>query len=516
MITTYVPGLALTPGEQTAMATALRDFEQRYPAYTRTTVLDDLRARDYARLDATGQIYLDYTGGCLYGESQLARHRDLLAGAVFGNPHSQNIPSREATAQVEATRAQVLDFFRASPEEYEVVFTPNATGALRLVGESYPFGPGGRFLLTFDNHNSVNGIRQFARASGASVTYVPLTPAELRVSEEALGRHLEAATSARGHHFRRRRSGSATGSLFAFPAQSNFSGVQHPLTWIAQAQAAGFDVLLDAAAFAPSNRLDLSRWHPDYVSVSFYKIFGYPTGIGALLVRHPALAKLRRPWYSGGTITFSSVQAEATSGAGFYLTPGPAGFEDGTVDYLGIPAVGIGLDHITSVGVEIIHTRVMCLTGWLLDALGALRHGNGAPVVRIYGPAGTDRRGATIAMNFFDPAGVLIDSVRVERQANMARISLRSGCHCNPGVREVALGFTTEVMAAAFKDKDRLRYDEFLQVIDGKTSGAARASIGLATTFADVYRFWEFALGFRDIPSDSVDAGEHRSAVLLS
>jgi molybdenum cofactor sulfurtransferase len=497
---------AVTLTGKAAMAAALRDFEQRYPAYAGTAVLDDMRARDYTQLDATGHIYLDYTGGGLYADSQLARHQELLAGAVFGNPHSQNVPSQEATAQVEATRAQILEFFRASPGEYEVIFTPNATGALRLVGESYPFGPGGRYLLTFDNHNSVNGIRQFARAKGASVTYLPLTPADLRVSQEALARHLQAATSVRRRRFGRRRSGSAARNLFAFPAQSNFSGVQHPLAWIAQAQAAGYDVLLDAAAFAPTNRLDLSRWHPDYVSLSFYKIFGYPTGIGALLVRRPALAKLHRPWYAGGTITFSSVRAEASPGGGFYQTPGPAGFEDGTVDYLGIPAVGIGLDHISSVGVETVHTRVMCLTGWLLEALSALRHSNGAPVVRIYGPAGTDRRGATIAMNFFDPSDVLIDSVRVERRANRAAISLRSGCHCNPGVRETTLGFSTQEMAAAFKDKDRLRYEEFLQVIDGKTTGAARASIGLVTTFADVYRFWEFAGGFRDVPSDAVGA----------
>ena len=504
MITAHDLTPAVTPAGQAAMAAALADFKRRYPAYARTAVLDDMRARDYTRLDATGHVYLDYTGGGLYADSQLARHRDLLARAVFGNPHSQNLPSREATALVEATRAQILEFFRASPEEYEVIFTPNATGALRLVGESYPFGPGSRYLLTFDNHNSVNGIRQFARAKGASVSYVPLAPADLRVSEETLARHLAAAAPVRRRLARR--SGLATGNLFAFPAQSNFSGVQHPLAWIAQAQEAGYDVLLDAAAFAPANRLDLSRWHPDYVSLSFYKIFGYPTGIGALLVRRPALARLHRPWYAGGTITFSSVRAEATPGGGFYLTPGPAGFEDGTVDYLGIPAVGIGLDHIDSAGIETVHTRVMCLTGWLLVALGALRHSNGAPVVRLYGPAGTGRRGATIAMNFFDPSGVLIDSVRVERRANMAGISLRSGCHCNPGVREVALGFSAKEMAAAFKDKDRLRYQEFLQVIDGKTTGAARASLGLVTTFADVYRFWQFAGGFRDVPSDALGA----------
>jgi len=493
---------AATLTSTTRMAAALGDFERRYPAYAHTAVLDDMRARDYTRLDATSQVYLDYTGGGLYAESQLARHQELLVRTVFGNPHSENLPSLEMSAQVAATRARILEFFRASPGEYEVIFTPNATGALRLVGESYPFGPESQYLLTFDNHNSVNGIRQFARARGASVSYVPLVPAGLRVSEEAMGRHLEIAEPRR--RFTRRRSASRASRLFAFPAQSNFSGVQHPLAWIGQAQEAGYDVLLDAAAFAPTNRLDLSRWHPDFVSLSFYKIFGYPTGIGALLARKPALAKLHRPWYAGGTITFSSVRAEATPGEGFYLTPGPAGFEDGTLNYLGIPAVGIGLDHIDKVGVEIIHTRVMCLTGWLLQALGALRHSNGAPVVRIYGPAGTDRRGATIAMNFFDPTGVLIDSVRVERRANTAGISLRSGCHCNPGVREVALGFSKTEMAAAFKDKEGLRYEEFLHVIDGKTTGAARASIGLVTTFADVYRFWEFAEGFRDVAAAAV------------
>ena len=107
---------------------------------------------------------------------------------------------------------------------------------------------------------------------------------------------------------------------------------------------------------------------------------------------------------------------------------------------------------------------------------------------------------------------MLIDSVRVERRANRAGISLRSGCHCNPGVREVALGYSAAEMAAVFNDKDRLGYEEFLHVIDGKTTGAARASIGLVTTFADVYRFWEFAARFRDLPSDAVEAPspEHR------
>jgi len=282
-------------------------------------------------------------------------------------------------------------------------------------------------------------------------------------------------------------------NLFAYPAQSNFTGVQHPLDWIAQAQAKGWDVMLDAALFAPSNRLDLSRWHPDFVDISFYKIFGYPTGMGCLLVRKTAAQKLRRPWYAGGTITFSSVVA-----LDHYLTPGPAGFEDGTVNYLSIPAVEIGLKLIESVGIDLIHTRVMCLTGWLIEQLLALRHSSGSPLIRLYGPASTQMRGGTVQVNFFDPAGRMFDCYSVERLANEQRISLRAGCHCNPGARELALGFTKEDLAPCFRDKDRLTFEQFLHVIDGKTTGALRASIGLVTNFSDVYKYIRFAESFLD------------------
>ena len=109
----------------------------------------------------------------------------------------------------------------------------------------------------------------------------------------------------------------------------------------------GWDVLLDAAAFVPTNRLSLSRWHPDYVALSFYKLLGYPTGIGCLIARREALAALRRPWFSGGTITVVSV-----AGDGHYLADGEAAFEDGTIDFLGLPAIEIGLRHVTAVGLD--------------------------------------------------------------------------------------------------------------------------------------------------------------------
>jgi selenocysteine lyase/cysteine desulfurase len=462
------------------LESALAAFRRAYPAYDATGRLDELRATEYGRLDRQGHVYLDYTGGSLYAECQVRDHLALLSEAVLGNPHSHNLTSMAMTRLVEQARAYVLRYFNASPDEYMVIFTPNATGALKLLGESYPFEPGDRYALTFDNHNSVNGIREFARARGATVSYVPVVLPDLRVDEAHLAAVL--ATARPGGH-----------NLFAYPPQSNFTGVQHPLAWIEHAQARGWDVLLDAAAFAPTNRLDLGRWHPDFVDLSFYKMFGYPTGTGCLLARKAAARKLRRPWFAGGTITFSSVVAHD-----HYLTPGPAGFEDGTVNYLSLPAVELGLKFIESIGIGLIHTRVMCLTGWLIDRLRALRHVNGQPLIRLYGPASTERRGGTIQVNYLDPAGRLWDCVEVERRANAERISLRAGCHCNPGAREVALGFTRADLAPCFRDKERLTFEQFLHVIDGKTTGALRASIGLVTTFADVYKYGQFAETFID------------------
>ena len=462
--------------------TSRQAFDQAYPEYGGTIVLDALRASDYARLDADDHVYLDYTGGSLYADSQILKHQDLLTRHVFGNPHSASLSSTETTNLVERTRRAVLAWFNATAGDYTAVFTINATGALRLVGESYPFAPGARFVLTFDNHNSVNGIREFARAKGASVEYAPLTVPDLRIDDPRLDALLSqnAPTSAK---------------LFAFPAQSNFSGVKHPLELVDRAHAKGWDVLLDAAAFVPTNRLDLSTVKPDFVAISFYKMFGYPTGVGCLLIRNSVLPKLRRPWFAGGTVNFATVQGHA-----HILAPGEAGFEDGTLNYLSIPAVEIGLQHLAHVGLDTIQIRVRCLTGWLLRQLLDLRHSNGRHMVRIYGPATTAMRGGTVTLNFYDPDGHLLDYRRVEELAGGQRISLRTGCFCNPGAGEAAEGLTESDVLAALEEGE-MTLPRFLQVIQhrgGKSAGAIRVSLGIVSNFEDVDRFVQLATSLRN------------------
>lgn len=455
-------------------------FLKDHPSYIGTGKLDDLRATEYARLDASEHIYLDYTGGGLYAESQVRQHHELLSQNVFGNPHSSNPTSLSATHYLEQARAYVLKFFNASPNEYEVIFTANASGALKLVGESYPFAKGGHYLLTFDNHNSVNGIREFAHARGAQVTYIPVALPDMRVDSANLDEYL--AVGKNGGN-----------NLFAYPAQSNFSSVQHPLEWVEKAHAAGWDVLLDAAAFAPTNFLDLSQIKPDFIPLSFYKIFGYPTGIGALIARKQALAKLHRPWFAGGTITVASVQGDK-----YYLADGHTAFEDGTPDYLDIPAVEIGLKYIESIGYGIIHERVKCLTGWLLSNITQMKHSTGEPLARIYGPTNMEARGGAVTINFFDKDGQPINHRSIEGDANQVNISLRTGCFCNPGAGEIALGISRLELDVCFTSpghEDRLSIDDFSLCIDGKNSGAVRISVGMVTNFNDVQAFLHFCEG---------------------
>ena len=87
----------------------LKRFLDQHPAYAATAVLDELRAREFGRLDAQGHVYLDFTGAGLYAASQVREHAELLEKGVFGNPHSANPTSTATTHAVESARAAVLE-----------------------------------------------------------------------------------------------------------------------------------------------------------------------------------------------------------------------------------------------------------------------------------------------------------------------------------------------------------------------------------------------------------------------
>jgi len=431
-----------------------------------------LRAREFSRLDAADHAYLDYTGSALYPERLVTEHAESLRHAVLGNPHSESPASRASTALVHAARERVLRFFDADPDEYLVCFTANTTGAIHLVAQGFAFGPDAPFILAADDHNSVNGVRAYAERAGARVHYLPLDD-ELRLHDPAS----RLAVLRRTH---------VGPGLVAFPAQSNFSGVQHPLALVERARSLGYTVLLDAAAFVPTSPLSLRRVPADFVACSFYKIFGYPTGVGALVARRDALARLRRPWFAGGTVEYVSVQHGS-----HLLREGADGFEDGTVSFLDAGAVIRGLDFMDEIGMARLRRHVSTLVASLVERLCALTHADGSPMIRVYGPRDRYDCGGTVTFNVLDARGDALPYEIVEEHARRAGVSVRGGCFCNPGASEAAFGFVRERAAQCIAETSREgwsleRFARRMRECGGAHAiGAVRASIGMATNERD-------------------------------
>jgi len=425
-----------------------------------------LRAREFGRLDALGLAYLDYAASALPGVSQLRAHHAFLVESVLGNPHSESAPSRASAEVIERARRLVLDFFDVDASTHDVCFTANTSAAIKLVAESYPFGARAGLLLTADNHNSMNGVREYARRAGARVRVVPLDH-ELRL------RDAEPCLAGEAEH---------GGGLFALPAQSNFSGVRHPLALVTRARALGFQVLLDVAAYAPSHPLSLRECPADFAVLSFYKLFGYPTGLGALVARRDALALLRRPWFAGGTVEYVSVAADLHR-----LHPGHGGFEDGTPDFLGLAALAPGFALLEEVGLPRLGARISALTRHLIDRLAGLRHAGGSRVVRLYGPAGVVERGGTVSFNVQDASGKLVPYTAMETRARAAGVALRGGCFCNPGAAEAALEVDATRLAGCIEAGGDFSLTRLAACLGGAV-GAVRISLGVASNLDDVER----------------------------
>jgi selenocysteine lyase/cysteine desulfurase len=435
-----------------------------------------LRSKNYANLDEEGHVYLDYTGGNVTSKYQIEEHSRFLLNNTLGNPHSSNPTSQLSTQLVEEARKKVLSFF--NDEDYHCVFTANASGALKIVGECYPFEESGHFLLFTDNHNSVNGIREYCLNANGTYDYVPMNVEDLTVAEEALKEKIG--------------DNRAKNKLFAFPAQSNVSGIKHSLEWIEYAQEFAWDVLLDAAAFAPTSKLDLKKYRPDFVSISFYKIFGYPTGIGCLLVRKDKFEKLHKRWFAGGTVSLASAKAPY-----HFLMNNYERYENGTINNQGIPAFKIGLEFIESIGMSRLNERVDGLMSYLFAKLKILRHQNGQPQLAIIGHPQRENTGGTMVMVFLNPDGSKVQFEKIEELANRRKISLRSGCFCNPGLDETQNCLTSEELSSYFESRESGDYYEMMAHLN-KMRGATRISVGIATNKQDLDSYIQFVEELKD------------------
>ncbi|KXZ42547.1 hypothetical protein GPECTOR_136g630 [Gonium pectorale] len=393
-------------------------------------IIDSMYPLEVGCRMAPNEHYLDYTGSSVYCQSQLDAVFSELRQCMFGNPHSANPSSSFTSERVEEVRDMVLRHFNASPAEYQVVFTKSATDGLKLVGETFPWSEGSMFRYLRENHNSVLGIREYALQAGGTFQ---------AVNESFVDRWAMRGDSAGDHAPANTRFPSPTYSLFTFPAEDNFAGVKYPLEWVRAVQSRSTDthtwlVMVDAAAYVPTQPLDLSEVPVDFVDLSFYKMFGYPTGVGALIVKTSLVPLLKK------------------------------------VAFLDVIAVKHGLNMLNRLGgIYKVQAHVAALTEWLYTRLASLRHSNGAPMLAIFGkhhmPNHRKVQGGILNFELLRPDGSIFSYKTFEREAATAGFHVRTGAECNPGACYNYLGVQEKEVESLAGTKEGCEDDvEFIRV----------------------------------------------------
>ncbi|THG16873.1 hypothetical protein TEA_020607 [Camellia sinensis var. sinensis] len=339
----------------------MKEFSGDYGYSNASKNIDQIRATEFKRLD--GLVYLDHAGATLYSELQMEAIFKGLTTNVYGNPHSQSDSSLATSDIVREARQQVLDFCNASPKDYKCIFTSGATAALKLVGEAFPWSSHSAFMYTMENHNSVLGIREYvdhnfsryALNKGATAFAIDIEEA----AHVGVGfRSPVSSIKVLRHHIQRRNEArilaeELTGNafnLFAFPSECNFSGSRFSLDLVniikddSERVLEGspyckgrWMVLLDAAKGCATEPPDLSKYQADFVIISFYKLFGYPTGLGALIVKTGTVAA------SIADIDF----VKRREGVEEF-------FEDGTISFLSIASIHQGFKILNSLSMSAI------------------------------------------------------------------------------------------------------------------------------------------------------------------
>ncbi|KAJ3356335.1 hypothetical protein HDU91_005556 [Kappamyces sp. JEL0680] len=206
-------------------------------------------------------------------------------------------------------------------------------------------------------------------------------------------------------------------------------------------------------------------------------MFGYPTGVGALVVRNDIAHLLQKSYIGGGTVAAISINPLYVS----FKKELCQKFEDGTLPFQQIISLAHGFEYVESTLRGWEHYSDQC-------AMAKIVHWNGAPVVQMY-QSKTNASGPIIAFNVTRSDGSYVGFSEVMRLANSEKIHLRSGRFCNPGAAQHYLQLTSSEIREFRELLGHVCGDQ-QDIVDSKPTGCLRISFGFATTAADI-RLWD-------------------------
>mmetsp|Transcript_11847 Transcript_11847/g.25654 ORF Transcript_11847/g.25654 Transcript_11847/m.25654 type:complete len:1072 (-) Transcript_11847:84-3299(-) len=454
---------------------------------------------------------------------------------------------------------------------YDFIFTSGATESLRIVAETFPWTSAAEtleelpsaelqrcrcachdsgskansdegvrrrrrnrsvLLYTHNAHTSVVGMRGSAVEKGAAFQCVPLDKiGEACVEDFATwGDHNGSSvmlhedddlscTCCQLSSCEVNQNGDPN-HLLVLPAECNFGGdCPKDITKIIKkaraSQKSQWYVMLDLAKAASTGPVDLRKLDPDFACLSFYKMFGEPTGLGVLFVKRSSMHVLEdratsQPKESGVPISrnrsryFGGGSVDAVLSGRDFVHPRSepsslSSFVHGTVHFRGIASLSHGFNELKRVGgMEKISLHSRCLAREFVRRIRLLKHGNGRPVCVIYGAwsdydeinsdaASLQIPGPTIAFNVLRCDGSIVGYNEVSNLAGLNRppIQFRTGCFCNSGACQMALGLSDEEIQDNYYVAGHVCGDK-KDIINGGPTGAVRASFGKDSIWEDL------------------------------
>jgi len=300
-----------------------------------------------------------------------------------------------ATDAYEGARDKVAAFLNAKFRE-EIIFTRGTTTALNLVASSYARSvcrEGDEIVLTpMEHHSNLIPWQQVAKATGATLKYIPLQPDGSITLEDA-----EKTITERT-------------KIVSVVYVSNVLGVTNPVKELAAiAHRNGAVMVVDGAQSTPHLKVDVQDLDCDFYAFSGHKMCG-PTGIGALYGKKTLLDNME-PIEFGGEMIDRVDLYEST------FKELPYKFEGGTPIIAGAVGLGAAIDFLTEVGMDRIHAHDTHLAKIAYEQLSQIEG------LTIYGPR--DNRTGLVTFNLKE-----IHAHDVATVIDQEGIAIRAGHHC--------------------------------------------------------------------------------------
>jgi cysteine desulfurase/selenocysteine lyase len=335
--------------------------------------------------------------------------------------------SMRATDGYEGARARIAKFIHAA-DPAEIIFTRGTTEGINVVARSWGHAhlkPGDVVLTTeIEHHSNLIPWQQAAKASGATLKYVPFLGADAEggLDLAALDQLLTPQVK-----------------VFAFTHISNTLGTINPIAdFCRRARAVGAITVIDAAQSIGHAPFDVQALGADFVSFSGHKMCG-PTGIGVLYGRRALLDKLAPDETGGGMV--SNVTYEDAR-----WKPAPERFEAGTPNVADAIALGAACDYLDALGRDQIAAHDAVLARVAMEKLSTL------PGIRIIGPRAGAERSGLVSFAFAD-----VHAHDIVTFADEDGVALRGGHHCNqPLMRKLGLTGTTRASFYAYNTAEEI------------------------------------------------------------